>query len=187
MKRTVIALWAVALLASFGLGANSASAYVAGTSEFLAGFGQRAAAAAPARAQRPNRATRQRAERVASNTDEASPRRSRSARRQTTPASLTGGSGIGSGIASYYWQPQRVASGGWFNPNAMTAAHKTLPFGTRVHVTNLNNGRSVTVTINDRGPYVRGRVIDLSRAAASAVGMTGSGVARVSMAVVGRS
>ena len=186
MKRTVIAIWAVAVLASFGLGANSASAYVAGTSEFLAGFGQRDAAA-PARAQRPSRATRQRTQRFASAGDEASPRRSRGARRQAAPASLTGGSGIGSGIASYYWQPQRVASGGWFNPNAMTAAHKSLPFGTRVRVTNLNNGRTVTVTINDRGPYIRGRIIDLSRAAASAVGMTGSGVARVSMAVVGRS
>lgn len=90
------------------------------------------------------------------------------------------------GVASYYWQPQRVASGGWFNPNAMTAAHKTLPFGTRVVVTNLRNGRSVTVTINDRGPYVKGRVIDLSRAAASSIGMTGAGVAPVSYSVVGR-
>lgn len=61
------------------------------------------------------------------------------------------------GKASYYWQPQRVASGGWFNPNAMTAAHKTLPFGTRVRVTNKVNGRSVVVTINDRGPYIAGR------------------------------
>lgn len=91
-----------------------------------------------------------------------------------------------SGMASYYWQPQRVASGGWFNPNAMTAAHKTLPFGTKVRVTNRNNGRSVVVTINDRGPYVRGRIIDLSRAAAQQVGMTGSGVAPVSVAVLGR-
>ncbi len=94
--------------------------------------------------------------------------------------------GTYSGIASYYWQPQRVASGGWFNPNAMTAAHKTLPFGTRVHVTNRNNGRSVTVTINDRGPYIKGRIIDLSRAAASKIGMTGSGIAPVSVSVIGR-
>ena len=96
-------------------------------------------------------------------------------------------SGGGSrGMASYYSEPQAVASGGRFNPNALTAAHKTLPFGTRVLVTNLNNGRSVTVTINDRGPYVRGRVIDLSRRAAQVVGMTGSGVAPVSYTVVGR-
>lgn len=91
-----------------------------------------------------------------------------------------------SGKASYYWQPQRVASGGWFNPNAMTAAHKTLPFGTKVRVTNKNNGKSVVVTINDRGPYVAGRVIDLSKAAAHAISMQGSGVVPVSVAVLGR-
>jgi rare lipoprotein A len=89
-------------------------------------------------------------------------------------------------MASYYWQPQRVASGGWFNPSAMTAAHKTLPFGTKVRVTNVHNGRSAVVTINDRGPFVAGRVIDLSRAAASAVGMISSGLARVRMEVLGR-
>lgn len=97
--------------------------------------------------------------------------------------SVASGGGY-SGMASYYWQPQRVASGGWFNPNAMTAAHKTLPFGTKVRVTNRNNGRSVVVTINDRGPYIKGRIIDLSRAAAQQVGMTGSGVAPVSVTVV---
>lgn len=109
-------------------------------------------------------------------------RRSRSSR--VTPTSYTGGGS--SGIASYYWQPQRVASGGMFNPNAMTAAHKTLPFGTRVRVTNHNTGRSAVVTINDRGPFVRGRVIDLSRAAAGAVGMIGSGLARVTLEILGR-
>ena len=83
------------------------------------------------------------------------------------------------GIASYYWQPQRVASGGWFNPNALTAAHKTLRFGTRVRVTNLRNGRSVIVRINDRGPYIKGRIIDLSRRAADIVGMRKSGIAPV--------
>jgi rare lipoprotein A len=96
--------------------------------------------------------------------------------------SLSGG-GFGGGgeqgIASYYWQPQPVASGGRFNPNALTAAHKTLPFGTRVRVTDLSNGRSVVVTINDRGPYIQGRVIDLSRRAAQDIGMTGKGLARV--------
>jgi rare lipoprotein A len=104
---------------------------------------------------------------------------------KSRPVTSVGGGSTG--VASYYWQPQRVASGGWFNPNALTAAHKTLPFGTRVQVTNLSNGRAVTVTINDRGPYIKGRVIDLSRAAASAIGMTGAGVARVSYAIVGRS
>jgi rare lipoprotein A len=95
--------------------------------------------------------------------------------------------GLGqTGIASYYWQPQALASGGRFNPNGMTAAHKTLPFGTRVRVKHLSNGRSVDVVINDRGPYVGGRIIDLSKAAAGKIGMTGQGVARVSMTVVGR-
>lgn len=98
----------------------------------------------------------------------------------------SGGSGAGGGMASYYWQPQRVASGGWFNPNALTAAHKTLPFGTKVRVTNHHNGKSVVVTINDRGPYVRGRVIDLSSRAAGVIGMKGSGVVPVSLAVLGR-
>lgn len=98
-----------------------------------------------------------------------------------------GGSGGGSGMASYYWQGQRVASGGRFNPNGLTAAHKTLPFGTRVQVTNRNNGRSVVVTINDRGPFIKGRVLDLSLGAAKVVGMTGSGVAPVSYTILGRS
>lgn len=89
-----------------------------------------------------------------------------------------------SGKASYYWQPQRVASGGWFNPKAMTAAHKTLPFGTKVKVTNARNGRTVHVTINDRGPYVGGRIIDLSDAAAGAIGMKSAGVVPVKVEVV---
>jgi rare lipoprotein A len=96
-------------------------------------------------------------------------------------------SGGGStGIASYYSQGTRTASGARFNPGGLTAAHRSLPFGTRVRVTNLSNGRSVTVTINDRGPFIKGRVIDLSRGAASIIGMIGSGVARVSYTVVGR-
>jgi|SRR5690242_9151468 rare lipoprotein A len=106
-----------------------------------------------------------------------------------TQRSVSRGASTGpgqSGMASYYWQGQRVASGGWFNPNAMTAAHKTLPFGTRVRVTHSGSGRSVDVVINDRGPYVAGRIIDLSRAAASAIGMTGQGVAKVKMMVLGR-
>jgi rare lipoprotein A len=90
------------------------------------------------------------------------------------------------GMASYYHEPQRLASGGWFNPNALTAAHRSLPFGTRVRVTNKGSGRSVDVTINDRGPYIAGRIIDLSRAAAGAIGMTAQGVARVTVQVLGR-
>ena len=107
-------------------------------------------------------------------------------RRRKSVNSDSGGGSSYSGKASYYWEPQALASGGRFNPNAMTAAHKTLPFGTRVRVTNQNNGKSVTVTINDRGPYVGGRIIDLSKAAASAISMTGAGVASVTLAVLGR-
>ena len=92
-----------------------------------------------------------------------------------------------SGIASFYWQPQRVAAGGWFNPNAMTAAHKSLPFGTKVRVTHLGNGKSVDFMINDRGPYIAGRIIDLSKAAAGVIGMQGQGVAKVKVTVLGRS
>ena len=92
-----------------------------------------------------------------------------------------------SGKASYYWQGQQTASGARFNPSAMTAAHRTLPCGTRVRVTNRSNGRSVVVTINDRGPFTGGRIIDLSRAAAQAISMTGAGVASVSLEVLGRS
>lgn len=87
--------------------------------------------------------------------------------------------------ASFYSSPQATASGARFNPGALTAAHKSLPFGTRVRVTNKGNGRSVVVTINDRGPFVRGRSIDLSRRAAEVIGMTGAGVVTIAMAVVG--
>jgi rare lipoprotein A (peptidoglycan hydrolase) len=103
------------------------------------------------------------------------------------PHHIPGSTGAAmSGVASYYWEPQRLASGGWFDPNAMTAAHKTLPFGTHVRVTHLENGRSVDVRINDRGPYVAGRVIDLSKAAAGAIGMTKEGTARIKLTVLGR-
>jgi len=108
----------------------------------------------------------------------------RSANRNVASSgSYDGGS---SGVASYYWQGQQTASGARFNPNGLTAAHRTLPFGTRVLVTNRANGRSVTVTINDRGPFIKGRIIDLSRGAASVIGMTGAGLAPVSISVLGR-
>lgn len=86
-----------------------------------------------------------------------------------------------SGMASYYWQGQMTASGSRFNPNAMTAAHRSLPFGTKVRVTNKRNGKSVVVTINDRGPFIRGRIIDLSNAAAGVIGMRSAGVAPVTV------
>ncbi len=83
------------------------------------------------------------------------------------------------GVASYYKHGKRTANGERFNPHGLTAAHRTLPFGTRVLVTNLRNGKSVIVRINDRGPFAHGRVIDLSLGAAKVVGLTASGVAKV--------
>jgi rare lipoprotein A len=83
------------------------------------------------------------------------------------------------GMASYYKHGKRTANGERFDPHGMTAAHRTYPFGTRVLVTNLRNGKSVIVRINDRGPFTGGRVIDLSLGAAKVVGMTQSGVAKV--------
>lgn len=81
-----------------------------------------------------------------------------------------------SGLAAYYSHNGLVASGGQFNPSGFTAAHRTLPFGTRVEVTDPTSGRSVIVVINDRGPFGRGRVIDLSLAAAHALKMIGRGI-----------
>jgi rare lipoprotein A len=79
-----------------------------------------------------------------------------------------------SGIASIYaYKGERTANGERAQPSGFTAAHRTLPFGTRVRVTNKSNGRSVVVRINDRGPFVRGRVIDLTPAAAHAIGFDG--------------
>ncbi|AFZ49780.1 rare lipoprotein A [Dactylococcopsis salina PCC 8305] len=93
------------------------------------------------------------------------------------------------GKASWYgsrFHGRRTASGERFNAYAHTAAHRSLPFGTKVRVTNLRNGRSVVVRINDRGPSSRGRVIDLSRAAAQNIGMLRSGVAPVRIEIIGR-
>ncbi|MDP4508902.1 septal ring lytic transglycosylase RlpA family protein [Nonomuraea sp. G32] len=92
----------------------------------------------------------------------------------------------GSCGASFYDEPQMTASGERFNPSAMTAAHKTLPLGSKVRVTNPNTGESVTVRINDRGPYIGGRCLDLSAAAFSAIGNTGAGVMRVRYEVLAR-
>ena len=91
------------------------------------------------------------------------------------------------GTASWYgpgFHGRRTANGERFNQNALTAAHRTLRFGTRVKVTNLRNNRSVVVRINDRGPYSGGRIIDLSAAAAREIGMINSGVARVRIEVL---
>jgi rare lipoprotein A len=88
------------------------------------------------------------------------------------------------GLASWYGSfhaGQRTASGEPFDPDAMTAAHRTLPLGALVRVTNVANGRSVTVRINDRGPRDKGRIIDLSRGAAQALGFTVDGVMKVKL------
>ena len=93
------------------------------------------------------------------------------------------------GMASWYGYDgsgSRTASGKRFHPEGMTAAHRSLPFGTRVRVTNTRNGRSVVVSITDRGPYIRGRILDLSAGAARILGMMGSGVAPVKIEVLGR-
>lgn len=93
-----------------------------------------------------------------------------------------------SGAASYYgkrFHGRTTANGERFDMHAMTAAHRTLPFGTKVRVTNRNNGKAVIVRINDRGPYSGGRVIDLSRAAAETIGMIRAGVISVNIEVIG--
>ncbi|WP_237718260.1 septal ring lytic transglycosylase RlpA family protein [Rhodovulum sp. PH10] len=89
-----------------------------------------------------------------------------------------------SGVASVY-SGGKTANGERAHPGRLTAAHRHLPFGTKVRVTNRRNGRSVVVRINDRGPFVKGRVIDLTPAGARAIGM-GHGLAPVTIAVLGR-
>ena len=92
------------------------------------------------------------------------------------------------GIASWYgpnFHGKKTSNGETYNMNAMTAAHKTLPMNTMVRVTNLSSGAQTTVRINDRGPFVAGRIIDLSKAAATSIGMIGAGTARVKLEVVG--
>jgi rare lipoprotein A len=91
------------------------------------------------------------------------------------------------GFASWYgqWHHGRsTASGERYDMHRMTAAHRTLPFGTRLRVTSVENGRSIVVRVNDRGPHVAGRMLDLSYAAAKALGMVGNGVARVEVVIL---
>src|SRR3954453_10974753 len=102
-----------------------------------------------------------------------------------TPAAAEEAKPIQTGPASWYgpgFHGKRTVNGETFNTNDLTAAHKTLPFGTQVRVTNERTGKSVVVRINDRGPYAHGRVIDLSKAAAQAVGI--SGVGKVTLAAL---
>lgn len=88
------------------------------------------------------------------------------------------------GRASWYALHSRTASGERMNPSALTAAHRTLPFGTRIKVTNRKNGKSVVVRINDRGPFIRGRVLDVSKGAASKLGFIRSGHTSICIAQV---
>jgi len=188
MHRSLLLLALAGLLAAAGVSPASADwrSDAFGWSEpSRLGMGRRAESPRASRRDRSNEV------RVASLGDDVLAPSRRASTRSRTSYRKSGrrvhaSSGGRSGIASYYWQPQRLASGGRFNPNALTAAHRSLPFGTRVRVTHLGNGRSVTVTINDRGPFVRGRIIDLSRAAAGAIGMRGAGLANVRLDVVGR-
>lgn len=88
------------------------------------------------------------------------------------------------GLASFYTEGGKTASGETFNTHELTAAHPSLPFGTKLRVTNVSTGQSVTVRVNDRGPYVPGRVVDVSYSAAEQLGMVKGGVARVKLDVV---
>jgi len=88
------------------------------------------------------------------------------------------------GIASFYTEGTKTANGEKFNTHDLTAAHPTLPFGTRLRVTNVSTGQAVTVRVNDRGPYVQGRIVDVSYSAADALGMVGKGLANVKLDVV---
>jgi rare lipoprotein A len=88
------------------------------------------------------------------------------------------------GVASFYTEGTQTASGEKFDTHELTAAHPTLPFGTRLRVTNVDTGSAVTVRVNDRGPYVPGRVVDVSYAAAETLGMVGGGIAKVKLDVV---
>lgn len=108
------------------------------------------------------------------------------AAKRTSPANASAAAAQGSsyGLASYYTYDPKTASGEKFDSRELTAAHRTLPFGTRVRVTNVATGQSVTVRVNDRGPFVPGRVVDISRGAAETLGIVDRGVAKVKLDVV---
>ncbi len=99
-----------------------------------------------------------------------------------TTGSLPHGGAVG--VASFYTEGVHTASGERLNPNALTAAHPSLPFGTHLRITSVASGRSVVVRVNDRGPFIKGRAVDVSYSAAKQLGMTERGVAKVKMEVV---
>jgi rare lipoprotein A len=88
------------------------------------------------------------------------------------------------GLASFYTERGRTASGDKYDPHALTAAHPSLPFGTRLQITNVATGESVVVRVNDRGPFIPGRIVDISYSAAKMLGIIGRGTAMVKLAVV---
>ena len=104
--------------------------------------------------------------------------------RRHQPSSKTAARTTSAGVASFYSEDSSTASGEKFDPNELTAAHPSLPFGTKLRVTNTATGKSVTVRVNDRGPYVPGRIVDVSYSAAQALGMVNSGLADVKLDVV---
>jgi rare lipoprotein A len=114
----------------------------------------------------------------------AAPNRSVVFAKKSAPFVPSGTQTASHGLASFYTEGTRTANGEKFDTHDLTAAHPTLPFGTRLRVTNVASGRSVTVRVNDRGPYVAGRVVDVSYSAANALGMIGQGVAKVKLDVV---
>ena len=105
-------------------------------------------------------------------------------RHLTTEKRASGAMLASSGVASFYAEGTRTASGEKFDPHALTAAHRTLPFGTRLRVTDVATGRSVIVRVNDRGPHVPGRIVDVSYSAAQMLGIVGRGTANVKIQVV---
>jgi rare lipoprotein A len=102
----------------------------------------------------------------------------------TTQTRTARRNGASYALASFYGEDTETASGEKFNPNELTAAHPTLSFGTRLRVTNVTNGRSVIVRVNDRGPFVRGRAVDVSSSAAERIGMVEQGVVKVKLDVI---
>jgi peptidoglycan lytic transglycosylase len=106
------------------------------------------------------------------------------ARKDATEAHAGKEQGSSFGVASFYTEGTQTASGEKFDPHELTAASRTLPFGTRLRVTNVSNGHSVVVRINDRGPFVAGRAVDVSYSAAETLGMVERGTAKVKLDVI---
>jgi rare lipoprotein A len=165
--RNVIRLFAV-VLAAASLAACAQSSVVTRNSELVAGSRQASL--------ENNRKTSFVTDRHVAVTKKHTPFASNKNAAGTQPASH--------GVASFYTEGTRTANGERFDTHELTAAHPTLPFGTRLRVTNVTTGQSVTVRVNDRGPFVRGRVVDVSYAAAETLGMVGRGTAKVKLDVV---